>query len=65
MAREYPTTDISHLPDLVHLAEQVRATGTPRMLCRDQRRAEVDGSAPPGHNRRSLRPIHARMHEYA
>ncbi len=35
MAHEHETIDISHNPDLLRLAEEVRASNTPRVLRRD------------------------------
>ena len=59
MARDYPTTDISHLPDLVRLAEQVCATRTPRVLRRDRQELAIlmPPKPPRPSRRRRSRPL--------
>ena len=49
--------DISHMPDLLRLAEEVRATGEPRLLCRDGE--EVAMLVPASHSpeRRPRKPL--------
>ena len=63
MARDYPTTDISHLPDLVRLAEQVCATRTPRVLRRDRQELAIL-MPPPRPPRRRRRPRPLTQEEY-
>jgi hypothetical protein len=41
MHKEIKTTDVSDLPDLLTLAEEVESTGTPQLLTRGPRRLAV------------------------
>ena len=65
MARDYPTMDISHLPDLVRLAEQVCATRTPRLLRRDRQELAILMPPPrPPRPSRRRRPRPLTQEEY-
>ena len=57
MARDYPSSDISHVPELVRLAEQVRATGRPRLLRSGREELAVLMPVQRRHRRRSMRPL--------
>jgi hypothetical protein len=41
MQKEIKTTDVSHLPDLLSLAEEVQSTRTPRVLTRGEHELAV------------------------
>ena len=53
MARETKHVDIAHIPELLRLVEEVRATKEPRVLTRDR---EVLAVLTPANTRRASRP---------
>ena len=53
MAREAKHTDITHIPELVRLVEEVRASNEPRVLTRDREELAV---LTPARVRRARRP---------
>lgn len=62
MTADYPSSDISHLPELVRLAEQVRVTRQPRVLRHDTEELAI--LMPPPKRRTQAEPAVMTLAEY-